>query len=83
MTPDFTLYDAWMAEIRDGLIQYRPKFVLIGGKAITRTEAGAISSAEKNAPVLSALLAYLDEDGNGYKVRMQGDYGILFERMAE
>ncbi|MBP8930746.1 MAG: hypothetical protein KBG46_05635 [Paracoccus sp.] len=83
MTPDFTLYDAWMAEIRDGLTRYRPKFILIGGKAITRSAAGELAPAEANAPVLTTLLAYLGDAQNGYGVRMQGDFGILFERGAE
>lgn len=83
MTPDFTLYDAWMTEIRDGLTRYRPKFILIGGKAITRNAAGELSPAEANAPVLTTLLAYLGDAQNGYGIRMQGDFGILFERGPE
>ena len=83
MTPDFTLYEDWMTEIRDGLTTHRPKFILIGGKAITRTEAGDIAPAEANAPVLTTLLAYLGAGENGYSIRMEGDFGILFERAAE
>ncbi|RCW81071.1 hypothetical protein [Paracoccus lutimaris] len=80
MTPDFTLYAPWMAEIRAGLQEHPPKFVLIGAKAITRTEAGILAPAEAQAPVLTELLSYV---GNGYEMRMQGEFGILFERVSQ
>ena len=49
----------------------------------TRSAAGELAPAEANAPVLTTLLAYLGDAQNGYGVRMQGDFGILFERGAE
>lgn len=80
MRPDFTLYAAWTAEIQAGLGQHPPKFVLIEGRAITRTATGGMAPAAQNAPVLASLLTYL---GRSYKVRMEGDFGILFERLPE
>ncbi|WP_347268289.1 hypothetical protein [Paracoccus sp. (in: a-proteobacteria)] len=78
MSPEFTLYGPWMAEIEQGLRQAQPKFVLITGRPFSQG-AGGLEPEGDNTPVLAALLAYM---GGDYRVRMQGDYGTLFERSA-
>ena len=78
MTPDFTLYEAWMGEIRSGLQQHRPKFVLITGTPFNQGATG-LTPVDDKTPVLAALMAYM---GNDYRPRMQGEFGALFERTA-
>lgn len=79
ITPDFTLHDAWMTEIRDGLRTHRPKFILITGQTVA-ADGRVTQSDSSPRPVLTELLAFMGQD---YKVRMQGDYGALFERSAD
>lgn len=80
MQPDFPLYDAWMAEIRDGLETHRPRFVLIMGAPFAATDGGGLVPAGPGRPMLAALLSHM---GAGYRVAMQGGFGTLFERMAD
>jgi|GEM_PF-1420046 len=79
MTPDFTLHAPWMAEIEAGLRESRPRFILIVGTPFIRTDAG-LRAVEEGKPVLNAILSHL---ATGYEVAMQGDFGTLFERVAE
>lgn len=78
MTPDFTLYKPWMAEITLGLQQSHPKFILITGAPFTSSMNG-LAPVSDRTPVLAALLAYMGDD---YVVRLQDAYGTLFERAA-
>lgn len=78
MTPSFTLYEPWLAEIQAGLEANPPAFVLITGTPIQHS--GEVwTSPEADKPALAKLLAFMGKD---YQPRMQGDYGILFKRMV-
>lgn len=79
ITPDFPLYGAWMAEIRDGLALHRPKFILMIG--VSLAQDGTVVAASADAPpLLSELVRFMGRD---YKVRLRGDYGALFERQSK
>ncbi len=79
MTPAFPLYGPWLAEIRDGLRDRPPAFVLITGTPFQRDAAG-LKAPGANTPALAELLAFM---GNDYEPRIQGDYGTLFKRVAK
>lgn len=69
--PDFKYYDVWLNEVRDGLAQKSPAFVLVASKT------GALPERESAGPALKALL---DHVGSGYEIVLTDRFGVLLQR---
>jgi hypothetical protein len=80
MTPNFSLYPEWKAEIANGLKQHRPKFILIMHDDANGDPEDIRRSGHDARPVLQTIISYMGDD---YGIALKGEFGVLYERIAQ
>ncbi|AGT11179.1 hypothetical protein [Paracoccus aminophilus] len=78
MTPQFPLYDAWLAEMSADFARYRPKYILISQEELQSVDGG-FASTDPGKPMLKTLLAFMAQD---YEIVQTNPIGTLFVRHA-